>query len=84
MEKVKPTIIKSEGMTFEELIVAYEKKCSMWDELKEEIFEKKVEAFDKVVSSKSKGKRPIIMEAEYNALRYITRKIEKLEKENDE
>ncbi|TDL40562.1 hypothetical protein EVU91_01340 [Macrococcoides bohemicum] len=35
MEKVKPTIIKPEGMTFEELIVAYEKKCSMWNELKE-------------------------------------------------
>ncbi|UTH10798.1 hypothetical protein [Macrococcoides canis] len=37
MEKVKPSIIKPKGMTFEELIIAYEKQCNMWNELKERL-----------------------------------------------
>lgn len=69
MEKVKPTIIKPEGMTFEELIAAYEKKCSMWNELKDFV----IEEYRKTSSMQ-----------EIYAYYEVIKEIEQLEKENEQ
>ena len=79
MEKVKPTIIESKGMSFEELIIAYEKQCNMWNELKEWLDEKSSEYMTKY--RKTYNERDDEKSETYNE---IFNKMQDIEKENDE
>lgn len=69
MEKVKPTIIESKGMSFEELIIAYEKQCNMWNELKDYLLR-----FENI---------PVQVQS-FKTVFELMKEIERIEKENDE